>query len=186
MTDLWGLPRSVWIGGVEYGIHSDYRDILTVFRYLSDPDVPAWLGWRIALRLFYREPVPERWQKEAMERLAWFIRCGREEQAPGPKLIDWQQDASVIVADVNKVAGMEVRGVAYLHWWSFMAFFDAVGEGQLATLVAVREKLRTGKKLEKWEQEYYRRNKSRVDMKKQYSAEERMQRERLERMLDGR
>ena len=44
-------------------------------------------------------------------------------------------------------------------------------------------KLRRGKKLEKWEQEYYRKNKERVDLKKRYSAEELAEQERLKKLL---
>ncbi len=89
----------------------------------------------------------------------------------------------MIVADVNKVAGVEVRAVEFLHWWTFMAYFHAIGEGQLSTLVSIRDKLRRGKKLEKWEQEYYRKNKDKVDLKKHYSAEELAEQERLKKLL---
>ena len=45
------------------------------------------------------------------------------------------------------------------------------------------ETLRRGKKLEKWEQEYYRKNKARVDLKTRYSAEELAEQERLKKLL---
>ena len=45
------------------------------------------------------------------------------------------------------------------------------------------DKLRRGKKLEKWEQEYYRKNKDRVDLRKRYSAEELAEQERLKKLL---
>lgn len=82
-----------------------------------------------------------------------------------------------------RAQAMEVRVVAFLHWWTFMAYFNAIGEGQLSTLVSIRDKLRRGKKLEKWEQEYYRKNKERVDLKKRYSAEELAEQERLKKLL---
>lgn len=53
----------------------------------------------------------------------------------------------------------------------------------MSTLVSIRDKLRRGKKLEKWEQEYYRKNKDRVDLKKRYSAEELAEQERLNKLL---
>lgn len=183
---LWELPREVVIGGVTYPIHADYRDVLQVIDYLVDPDRPEYLRWRIALALFYEGEIPVEHQREAMEHLADFLSCGDRQDKPGPKLLDWEQDAQIIVADVNKVAGTEVRALPFLHWWTFMAYFNAIGEGQLSTLVSIREKLRTGKKLEKWEKEYYQKNKSRVDLKTRYSAEEVAEQERLKRMLDGR
>ena len=115
--------------------------------------------------------------------LADFIACGSWDSKPGPTLLDWEQDAQMIVADVNKVAGTEIRAMPFLHWWTFMAYFNAIGEGQLSTLVSIRDKLRRGKKLEKWEQEYYRKNKERVDLRKRYSAEELAEQERLKKLL---
>lgn len=179
----WSLPDSAVIGGIRYPINADYRDILDIFRYLEDPDRPEYIRWQIALALFYEGEIPPAHMQEAMEYLAEFISCGSRDAKPGPKLLDWEQDANVIVADVNKVAGTEVRALPFLHWWTFMAYFHAIGEGQLSTLVSIRDKLRRGKKLEKWEQEFYRKNKDRVDLKQRYSAEELAEQERLKKLL---
>ena len=97
--------------------------------------------------------------------------------------MDWNQDAKEIVADVNKVAGQEIRAMPYLHWWTFLSYFHAIGEGQFSTIVSIRDKMRKGKQLEKWEKEFYRDNKSKVDLKKRYSAEEIAEREALEKLL---
>lgn len=70
----------------------------------------------------------------------------------------------MIVADVNKVAGREVRALPFCHWWTFIAWSDAIEEGQLSTAVFIHDKLRQGK-LEKWEQKFYRDHKQQVDLK---------------------
>lgn len=133
--------------------------------------------------MFYEGEIPQQHLQEAMEYLVEFISCGDQETKPAAKLMDWEQDTQVIVADVNKVAGMEIRALPFLHWWTFVFYFNAICEGQLSTLVSIREKLRKGKKLEKWEQEYYRKNKDKVDLKKRYSAEELAEQERLKKLL---
>lgn len=182
--NVWQLPDRAVIGGRTYGIHGDFRDILEIFSYLNDPDLPDFVKWQIALALFYEGEIPRENEQEAMEFLAEFIACGKKEAAsPGPKLLDWEQDADMIVADVNKVAGREIRALPFVHWWTFMAWFHAIGEGQLSAVVAIRDKLRRGKKLEKWEQDFYRENKARVVLKKRYSAEDLAQQARLKRML---
>ena len=177
------MPTSAVIGGVEYSINADFRDILEIFRYLDDPDRPEYVRWKIALALFYEGEIPGEQIQEAMEYLAQFISCGEQDSKPGPKLLDWEQDAQTIVADVNKVAGTEIRSVPFLHWWTFVAYFNAIGEGQLSTLVSIRDKLRRGKKLEKRDQDNYRQNKDRVDLKKRYSTEELAEQERLKKLL---
>ena len=72
-----------------------------------------------------------------------------------------------------------MRALPYLHWWSFLGWFAAIGEGPLATAVAIRDKLRRGKKLEGWELDYYRAHRARIDLRAPLSAEERAAREEL-------
>lgn len=112
-----------------------------------------------------------------------FISYGEQTGKASPKLFDWHQDSQIIVGEVNKVAGTEIREIPYLHWWTFLSYFYGIGEGQLSTIISIRDKLRRGKKLEKWEQDYYRENKSKVDFEKHYSAEELAEQERLKKLL---
>lgn len=185
MNPVWNLPDTAQIAGKSYGIHGDYRDILEIFAYLEDPDLPEYMRWKIALALFYEEKIPLQDEREAMEYLAWFIRCGQPEQpGNGLKLLDWQQDAPEIISDVNKVAGTEIRKLPFLHWWTFMSWFHGIGEGQLSAVISIREKLRKGEKLEKWETAFYRENRQKVDMKPRYSRIELEEQEKLNSLLD--
>lgn len=185
----WDLPTTAVIGGREYELNADFRDILDILYHLEDPDEPEFLRWQIALALFYEgyDQMPAKDQQEAMEYLALFLTGGQaeEQNASVPKLIDWDQDAQAIVSDVNKVAGCEIRALPFLHWWSFLAFFQGIGEGQLSTRVSIRDKLRRGKPLEKWELDFYRQNKEQVDLKRRYSAGELEEQERLNELLNG-
>lgn len=164
--NAWSLPRHATIGGEKYSINADFRDVLEIIGYLTDNTRPTFLRWQIAIGLFFEGKIPAVHQEEAMKYLVDFISYGAEDDKPSPKLIDWEQDAQLIVSDVNKVAGMEVRAVPFLHWWTFLSYFYGIGEGQLSTVVSIRNKLRSGKKLEKWEQEYYRKNKEVIDFHK--------------------
>ena len=94
-----------------------------------------------------------------------------------------EQDAPLIAAGINKAAGCEVRALPYLHWWTFMAWFNSIGDGQLATLLRVRSKLRHGQKLQPWEQDYYRKNKAMVDLRPRLNPAEIAERQRLQRLL---
>jgi len=181
----WELPRQARIGSRTYQLHTDYREILHIFSYLQNEDLPEFIRWHIALTLFYEEEISDEDFQEAAAYFCNFVNCGMEEtKNPGPQLLHWQQDAQDIVADVNKVAGQEIRDLPYLHWWTFMSWFHGIGEGNLSTLVSVRDKLSRGKKLEPWEQEYYRRNRSRVILPQKYSASELAEQERLKALLD--
>ncbi len=182
--NLWALPEQAVFGGKVYKIHTDYRDILKVFSCFEDPDLEDCAKWQGALALFYEDAIPDSCLQEAMEFLAEFVRGGRAaRERPAPKLLDWEQDAAVIAAEVNKVAGQEVRALPYVHWWTFLSWFHGIGQGQLSFLVGIREKLRKGKKLDAYEAEYYREHKAEVDLKTRYSRQETEQRQALERLL---
>lgn len=185
MMNPWTLPVAASIGGAKIPINSDYRDVLEIISYLNDIERPEYVRWEIAIGLFYEEDILPKYKQEAMQFLADFIACGEQETSKKPpvRLIDWEQDSLTIIADVNKVAGTEIRSLPFLHWWTFVAYFRGIGEGQLSTLVSIRDKLARGKKLESWEKDYYRENKSRVDLKKRYSAEELAEQERLKKIL---
>ena len=180
----WDLPESAEIGGTVYETNTDFRDILEIIRYLNDTEQTEYVRWRIAIALFFEGEIPPEKEQAAMEYLAAFISYGEADNArPGPKLLDWEQDTKAIVADVNKVAGREIRALPYLHWWTFLSYFQAIGEGQLSTIVGIREKMSRGKKLEPWEQEYYRENKEKIEFKRKYSAEELEEQDRLTKLL---
>ncbi len=185
MLTGWELPTGATIGGRYYPIYADFRDILEIFSYLDDPQLPEYLRWEIALALFYEGDIPPQYRQEAISYLVTFLNCGRKENSrPGPKLLDWQQDAPMIVADINKTAGREIRALPFVHWWTFLSWFHAIGEGQLATVVSIRDKLCRGKQLEKWEKDFYRENKEQVDIQKRYSPEELARQEELKKKLD--
>lgn len=184
---LWELPQTTDIGGQTYHINADYRDILEVIACLQNTNTAEQERMYIALALFYDSfdtMPPEQWQ-QAADYLFRFVNLGEAEtdSRPSPKRIDWAQDYQMIAAEVNKSAGFEVRSVEFLHWWTSIGYFNTVGDGQLATVCAIREKRRKGKKLEQWEQEYYTENKAKVDLKAAYTAEEQSEQEELKRIL---
>ena len=182
----WELPRKANIGGVEYPINTDFRDVLEIISYLDDPDTPEFIRWQVALALFYEGQIPEAHRVEAMEYLALFLNGGREDTGkPAPKLLDWDKDCDLIISDINRVAAREIRLESYIHWWTFLSWFHSIGEGQLSAVVGIRDKLRRGRKLEGWEKDFYRENKARVDLKKPISAEDLAEKRRLIAMLDG-
>lgn len=189
MTDGWALPKQAVLGGVRYAVRTDYRDILEVLRWLgggADPALDTAGRWYVAMRLFYPEfdTVPQECWPEATQFLAAFLAAGRrEEPRPGPALMDWQQDAPLIAAGISRAAGQDVRALPYLHWWSFLALFDAIGEGSFATVVAIRDKLRRGKRLESWELDFYRTHRAVVELRAPVTAEEEAEKQRLLEML---
>lgn len=183
----WDLPQTIEIAGKEYRINADYRDILQIIDILNDPEMPEPTKLYVSANLFFDDfdQLPKNAYEEAIRQLMLFINCGEEETdtGPKPKTIDWGQDRQMIISDINKAAGMEVRAVPFLHWWTFISYFGAIGEGRLSTVVAIREKKRKGKKLDDWEREYYQEHKKEIDFAPKYTAEELAEQERIKKLL---
>lgn len=169
---LWALPTHVEVGRASWEIRADYRVILRIIRNLSNPDREEVVNRYVSMALFYVrfQDMPENLYPEALKKLYWFIDVG---EPPGtkirPRVMDWEQDYHAIVADISKVAGHDVRSDAFCHWWTFIAWFNGIGDGQLANLVSIREKKRKGKKLTEAEREFYRANREKVDLKQRRS-----------------
>lgn len=182
----WELPQKLDVNGHQYAINADFRDVLEVIDWLNNQNEEEQVRLYVAYQLFFDDwdSIPQCDQVEAVRQMMIFIAGGVEDTGPsGPRLIDWEQDQGMIVADVNKVAGCEIRALPFVHWWTFLAWFSGIGEGQLATVVSIREKRRKGKKLDDWEREYYLQHKAEVDLKPRYTAEEKAEMERLRRLL---
>lgn len=97
----------------------------------------------------------------AIKEMYNFFNCGKD-QSVGKRmkhrLIDWDKDSQMICSAINKVANKEVRAEPYIHWWTFMGYYSAVGESLLSTVLSIRDKLSRGKKLEKYEREFKNEN----------------------------
>ena len=54
-----------------------------------------------------------------------------------------------MVAPINHILGFECRAAEYLHWRTFLsAYLEIPPESVFARVLRIREKLRTGKKLD--------------------------------------
>ena len=168
---MYELPKTVEVSGKSYKIRNgaDYRTIIGVIDVCEDPELTQEEKTVSAFIIFYEDindyedifKVFGNDAKEAMQAMMKFISYNYDDELVSSakiKLIDWVQDESLIVSGVNGVAKTEVRELKYLHWWTFLSYYMAIGDGPLATVVSIRNKLAKGKKLEKYEQEFRREN----------------------------
>lgn len=185
----WELPMALEVAGTAWKIRTDFRAVLDILSYLGNPDYEQDEQVLIALTILYEDfpKIPQESYQEAVEKAMEFIDCGnRGDGRARPRTMDWEQDAGIIIPSINHVVGTEVRSLPYMHWWTFMGAYMEIGDGLFAQVVNIRSKKAKGKKLEKYEKEFYRDNKALVDFKKKYSAEEKEEQEKLLAMLDGR
>lgn len=183
------LPKELVIDGKSYRIRTDYRAILTVFEAINDPDLSDMAKSYILLDALYIDKFPITSEKEAMEQAVWFIDGGKKfednKKKKAPKLMDWQQDEQLIFSSINAVAGKEIRELDYVHWWTFLGYFNEIREGLFSTIVSIRKKKAEHKKLEKYEKEFYQKNRDLIDIKKSYSSDQKKEMDELNALLNG-
>ena len=165
---MFELPTSIKIDDEELLIRNngDFRMVLDCFSALNDEELENDKRVITSLIIFYEgiNSIEDVFNlpniEQAVEEMFNFFNCGKKETGYNTKvkLIDWEKDEMLIASAVNNVANKEVRQEPYLHWWTFMGYYLAVGESVLSTVVSIRNKITKGKKLEKWEQEFKRDN----------------------------
>lgn len=189
------LPETLPVGGEEYPIRTDYRNVLQVFEAFQDPDLTQEEKWIVAIYLMYEDfscddDVLQAARdgfdlEEATKQISWFISAGQpEKQVLEKPTYNWKQDEQIIFSAVNKVAGRETRELEYLHWWTFLGYFNEVGEGTFSFIVGIRHKLNKGKKLEKHEKEFLAQNMELVKLEKPKTREEQEQEDAYNALLD--
>lgn len=170
------LPTTVEVCGAVYPIRSDYRAILDICAALDDPELEDGDKAYVALSIFYPdfEEMPPEHYTEALRRCYWFIDCGEDpdQTVAQPKLMDWSQDFKYIIAPINRVMGKEVRSIEYLHWWTFISAYYEIGDCFFAQCVRIRDLKAHGKKLDKADAEFYKKNRKIIDIKTTYTERE--------------
>lgn len=169
----WSLPNSVDIAGTTYAIRTDYRCILDILTDISSPEADGQERALIVLIGLYPDypKMPPEHYKEAVDKGMQFINCDSDDTPhKAPKLVDWEQDYPLIIAPINRVLGQEARAVEYMHWRTWLAAYYEIGDCTFAQVVRVRDHLARGKKLDKQDMEWYRRNRELVDFKNKYTS----------------
>lgn len=183
------LPRTLRVNGKEYDIRTDFRDILKIIAAFSDLDLEDNEKVYVCFLILYEDfaAIPRHDYEEAFKEAIRFIDHGMEgdeEDTPkSPRVMDWEQDEAIMFPAINKVAGFETRSAEYVHWWTFMGYYMEISEGVFSNVLSIRLKKAKGKKLEKWEREFWTSNKNICVLKTKLSEEEQAEKDRLNALL---
>lgn len=162
---MFDLPITIIIDNQEFPIRErgDFRMILDCFKVLEDTELSKQERMIACLIIFYEDinSIGELNKlsnlEEAVKKMYWFFNCGGD-KSPGVhsnyKLVDWKHDEQLIASAINNVAKKEIRNEDYIHFWTFMGYYTAIGESPLSNIVSIRNKIVKGKKLEKYEREF--------------------------------
>lgn len=158
------LPKALTVNGHKYAIATDFRVILKIIAAYQDAELLDREKVYVCLKALYGDGLKDipshdypAAYKAAIEFIEGFLH--NEDNHPSPKVINWVKDEHLIFPEINKIAGCEVRTVQYLHWWTFLGYLQAVDHNGLwGSILSIRYKKATRKKLESYEQEFYNAN----------------------------
>lgn len=129
------LPVEVQVGGAWYPVNYGYRAFMLVEMALYDEAANEEQKLLNVLNLFYRRNIPPE-IPEAMDRLMWFYRCGRETKKgvgggkAKARCYDFNLDAPYIFSAFLTQYHLNLQDTSNeaLHWWQFRAMFEALDE----------------------------------------------------------
>ena len=166
---MYELPTSIQIDNQEYPIRNrgDYRVILDCLMALNDRELTKEERIYASLIIFYQDlnsledvlELPD--VLKSYQEMVRFFNCGQVEVESSQvhyNLIDWESDSNLICSAINNVAGKEIRAESYVHWWTFMGYYLAIGESPLSQIVGIRNKVARNKRLEKYERRFMNEN----------------------------
>lgn len=163
------LPQTLKVCNRDYAIRSDFRDILKIIAAYNDKDLSDQEKVFVCMSRIYKDldrmPKDKDTYAAAFKAATEFMECRLSSDKPSPKVVNWEKDEQLIFPAINKVAGMEVRAVPYLHWWTFLGYFQAIDREDLwGVVLTIRQKKAMGKKLEKHEKDFLAANRELCSM----------------------
>lgn len=160
------LPMALTVGGEEKAIRSDYRPALDCFLALTDPELDEYNRAMELLDILYVDDIEPEDAQKAIDQALWYLNGGESDRdTKQPRVVAWEQDFNLIAAPISKIVGQDIRGMEYMHWWTFLQCYSSIGDCLFAQVVSIRDKKARGKKLSKEDREFYRRNRDIIDIK---------------------
>lgn len=162
------LPKHVEIDGIEYKINTDFRIGIMFELLIQDNTLTDMEKVEIALNLYYPE-IPHD-PIQALEKILWFYRCGKEYDAESSQedtegttqqqaIYSFEHDAEYIYAAFLDQYGIDLQDIEHLHWWKFRALFKGLKEDNLIVKIMGYRAIKIDDNMTDSEKKFYRRMK---------------------------
>lgn len=178
LVDL--VPTVVTIDGMEYEINSDFRASILFEEMMQDDEITNEDKVNNALELYY--PVIPENPKEAVEKLLWFYKCGKDvKKSKGTgkgstqQILDYEYDDDYIYSAFLSQYGVDLQDIEYLHWWKFKAMFKALKEDNMIVKIMGYRSMDLHSIKDKEQKAYYRRMKKLYEIPKPHEEIEKIE-----------
>lgn len=129
------LPTEIEINNKAYEVNSDFRTLILLNLLLCDQQIDDTDKVKQALILFYPKiPVDI---NEAIAKMSWFNRCGKEieykkikktKSTTGKRTLDYEKDADLIYSAFMSQYKLDLQDIEELHWWKFQSLLNGLNE----------------------------------------------------------
>lgn len=113
---------------------------------------------RQALKLYY--PVIPEDINEAVNKLIWFYRCGKEMKSSGntggKPSYSFEYDADYIYSAFSSQYGIDLQNIDYMHWWKFRAMFKSLKDDNEFVKIIGYRSIEITSKMSKEQKAYYK------------------------------
>ncbi|EGS9999074.1 hypothetical protein I9Y31_001292 [Clostridium perfringens] len=134
------VPTNVEIDNKKYKINTDFRTSILFELLIQDNSLEQKEKLMKALKLYY--PVVPKNIDEAIEKILWFYKCGKDFQYGDSKSkgsnrtnreleYSFEYDDEYIYAAFLDQYNIDLQDIDYLHWWKFRAMFKSLKEDNL-------------------------------------------------------
>lgn len=161
------LPNSVEINNEKYEINSDFRTSILFELLTQDNSIEKEDKIFMALQLYY--PVIPRNINEAIEKMLWFYKCGRDVVSSKGKgtgtgkgatrIYNFEYDDDYIYSAFLDQYGIDLQDIEYLHWWKFKAMFKSLKEDNEIVKIMRYRSMDLSKIKDKEQKAYYKKMK---------------------------
>lgn len=161
------VPTSVDINGKKYEINSDFRTSMLFELLTQDSSIRDNDKIRMALELYYPN-IPKN-VNEAIEKIIWFYRCGKDVVSSkgtgtgkgkgATQIYSFEHDDDYIYSAFLDQYGVDLQDTEYLHWWKFKAMFKSLkGDNEIVKIMGYRS-MDLSKIKDKEQKAYYKKMK---------------------------
>lgn len=129
-------PTKMEINGISYDINTDYRVALECFEAINDSELKDIERALAVVCLLLGNNVPLEDTKEAIEKCAIYLRCGKDKNPSNKEIdMDYFQDESAIRTSIRQCYHINLNTEENMHWWEYNELIEGLTEETLLSKI---------------------------------------------------
>lgn len=129
-------PTQMEVNGKIYKINTDYRTALACFKAINDKTIKDTERSIAIVTLLLGMDVPLEDTKEALDKCAIYLRCGRETNSSDNEIdMDYFEDERAIRTSIRQCYHINLNTEQNIHWWEYNELIEGLTEETLLSRI---------------------------------------------------